>query len=321
MNRLPFPTVIDSTMRATFFECPQKFYWSFIRKLGPKEPSADLMAGGTFAHALETIRRLYYVERQPADLAIQQGLAAAIVYWGDFEVPEHKQQKSLERVLLAIGHYFSVWPLGEDKLIPVMWDGGDGIEFRFSLPMEIHHPETGEPIVYAGRSDMIANYLNQLWVVDEKTTSQLGASWSNKWNLRSQFTGYCHAARSFGLPVAGTIVRGISFLKNSFGDAEVITTRPEWMIDRWWEQLHYDVERMIHSWQSGRWDYALDEACNAYGGCAFTRLCMTNTPEEWVDTHYAPRHWNPLDKVPSGKPEATSVVEMQEVMLPPGVFR
>jgi hypothetical protein len=304
-------------MRATFVECPQKFYWSFVRKLGPKEGSPDLMAGGAFAKGLEVARRAFYLEGNDKFRALELGVLAAIEYWGDYDCPPHKQNKSLDRVIEGLAYYQQVWPFDTDYLKPHRWEGGSGIEFTFSLPMELAHPETGDPLIYAGRCDLIGEYNGQLWVVDEKTTSQLGSTWADKWNLRSQFTGYCKAARSFGLPVAGAIVRGISFLKNSFGNAQAITSRPEWFIDRWWEQLHYDAERMIHSWERGYWDFNLDEACTGYGGCHFSRLCLTPDPEPWIDGNYSPRNWNPLDKEPAGKPKQTElewpVVPMQDL--------
>jgi hypothetical protein len=296
-----FPTVIDSTIRASFVECPKKFYWSFIRKLGPKEGSADLIAGGSFAKGLEVARKLFYLEGHDKFRAMEYGIAAAIEEYGDFECPPHKANKSLDRVIEALGYYFTTWPLDTDYIKPHKWDGGGGIEFTFSLPMELAHPATGEPLVYAGRCDMIAEYNQQLWVVDEKTTSQLGATWADKWNLRSQFTGYVKAAQSFGLPVAGAIIRGVSFLKRSNDHAEAMTARPQWMIDRWWEQLHRDVERMLHCWHEEYFDYNLDESCNAYGGCPFSRLCLTPEPEAWIEGNYGTRDWNPLAKQPQPK--------------------
>jgi len=221
-------------------------------------------------------------------------------YWGEFEPPAHKQQKSLERVLGALASYFDQWPIGTDYIRPHQWHGGDGIELTFALPMEIAHPETGEPLLYAGRFDMLAEYQGQLWVEDDKTTSQLGPTWGDKWNLRGQFTGYCKAAHSFDLPVAGAIIRGTSFLKNSFGHAEAITARPKWMIDQWWEQLHRDTERMILCWQEGFYDQNFSDSCDAFAGCQFARLCLTQEPEEWIAGHYATRIWDPLAKDPTG---------------------
>lgn len=304
----PFPRAIDSTMRSEFVNCPTKFYWSHIRKLGPKEPSADLHAGGAYARGLEIIRRSFYVEKVPFSVAFERGVLAAIEYWGDYDPPAHKQQKNLDRVLGAMAYYFNQWPIETDYIQPHQWTGGDGIEFTFAMPMDLLHPETGEPLFYAGRFDMLAEYNGQLWVEDDKTTSQLGPTWGNKWNLRGQFTGYCKAARDFDLPVAGAIIRGLSFLKNGYGHAEAITARPDWFIEKWWEQLHYDAERMIQAWQDNRWDQNFGDSCDSFSGCPFTRLCLTPEPEAWIEGNYGVRDWDPLAKNPTGdKPEQPPV--------------
>jgi hypothetical protein len=303
-------------MRAEFVECPQKFYRSFIQKLGPTSPSPDLHAGGAYARGHEVIRTQFYVHGDPFPVAFQKGVIATIEYWGDYEPPEHKQTKNLERVLAALGYYYNQFPADRDYLKPHQWDGGAGIEFRFALPMEISHPETGEPLLYAGRCDMIAEYRNQLWVYDDKTTSQLGPTWGEKWNLRGQFTGYCKAARDFGLPVAGAIIRGLSFLKETkanpsgFGHAEAITTRPDWLIDKWWYQLHRDVERMIWAWREGYWDFNFSDACVAYSSCPFSRLCLSPNPENWIEGNYGNRNWDPLEVNPGGKPEPEAPSEL-----------
>jgi PD-(D/E)XK nuclease superfamily len=322
LKPIEFPRAIDSTMRAEFIACPRKFYWSFGRKLGPREPSADLHAGGAYAKGLETIREAFYYHKLPFAEAFEKGVLATIEYWGDYEPPEHKQQKNLERVLGALSYYFEQWPVESDYVKPYQWEGGHGVEFTFSMPMEIAHPQTGEPLLYCGRSDMIAEYQGQLWVEDDKTTSQLGPTWAQKWDLRAQFTGYCKAARDFGLPVAGAIIRGLSFLKptktnpSGFGHAEAITARPQWMIDQWWEQLHYDTERMIESWEAGRWDQDLSDSCVAFSACPFTRLCLTPEPEGWIEGNYATRNWDPLAKDPVGKPESQPLVPAEIVEIP-----
>jgi hypothetical protein len=302
LQRPPFPRVIDSTIRAEFVECPRKFYWSFLRKLGPLTPSTDLHAGGAYARGHEVIRKSYYVDGLPFPKALEQGILATVEYWGDFEPPANKQAKNLERVLGALVYYYDQWPVDRDYLKPHQWTGGAGIEFTFSLPMELPHPTTGEPLIYAGRCDMIAEYNGQIWVYDDKTTTQLGPSWAEKWNLRGQFSGYAFAARQFGLPVAGAIIRGVSFLKNSYGHAEAITTRPEWLIDRWWEQLHRDVERAIISWQEGYYDYNFSDACVGYSGCPFSKLCLVPDPEPWIEGSYGHRDWDPLAKDPVATP-------------------
>jgi len=311
----PFPAVIDNTMRSDYFDCKRKFFWSFIRQLGPLEPSADLHAGGAFAAGQEAIRNAFYRDGLSVSDSFKEGMTRTMEYWGEYEVPGHKEHKDLSRVLGALGYYYQVWPLGSDKLKPLVLQGKPSVEFSFAIPLPIDHPETGEPLIYAGRSDMIAEYGGSLYVEDDKTATQLGPTWPGKWDMRSQFTGYVYAARTIAqLPVAGVIVRGISFLKNGYGSAEAISSRPQWFIDLWYHQLLRDVTGMIQNWREGYWDYALNDACEAYGGCPFKKLCLTPNPESWIEGSYSTRIWNPLEKnplaiTPSQVPESGQLPE------------
>jgi hypothetical protein len=137
----------------------------------------------------------------------------------------------------------------------------------------------------------------------------LGATWSNKWNLRGQFTGYTWAMREMGFPVAGMIARGVSFLKNSFGFAESIQLRPQWMIDQWYLQMVSDVRRAKQAWIDGWYNQDFNETCAAYSGCPFQRLCTAVNPDQWIEGYYGTRHWNPLEKVPE-KHDKEQVVQI-----------
>lgn len=312
-----FPHVLDSTIVAESKGCEAKGYYSFVRQLGSLYPSIDLIAGGAFAKGLEVFRKHFYgLEAHSFEHSLREAFTAAILEYGDVEVPEHKVNKSPERVLEALVAYFERWPPASDHLKPHMVNGVPQVEFTFSIPLPITHPDTGHPLIYAGRFDMLALYNGQLVVDDEKTTSQLGPSWKAKWNLRAQFTGYCWAAREYGLPVIGAVVRGISFLKNSFGTEEVLQLRPDWMINQWYAQLLVDVERMKKSYVSGWYSQDFGDACADYSGCPFQKLCTSHDPDNWVEGNYAKRMWNPLSKVPEAQPEQ----KIESVALPEGIF-
>lgn len=297
--RPDFPELIDNTARADYVKCGQLFFRSHVQKIGPATPSIHLHAGGALAAAFEVTRRAYYEARLPIPECIRLGLQELIKRYGPINLPQGKQgDKSLEGCIRAFDSYFQRYPLDSEQFVPHIAPNGKAmLEFTFSIPMNIEHPQTGNPLIYAGRSDMIGNRMGTLYIVDEKTSTQLGEQWSNQWDLDSQNTGYIHAALSYGLPVAGAVLRGIGMLKTKITHAEVIVHRGQWEIDRWWHQLHRDAQRMIDNWRDGYWDYALTkEACNAYGGCPFKMLCESPDPEQWIPLHFRQRHWNPLAK-------------------------
>lgn len=311
------PRVIDSTIRADYVACQTKGFWSFQRKLGPPDSSTDLIAGGAFAKGLEVFRRCYYGQKLSIPDSYQQGALAAIAEYGTHEAPKHKEAKSCVRVVEALADYIAHYPPASDHIVPHMvgeYKDEPCVEFTFSLPLPILHPETGEPFLYAGRFDMLGVRQGQLVVVDEKTTSQLGPTWVNKWNLRGQFTGYIWACQQYGYPVLGAVVRGVSFLKGSFGHAEALQLRAPWQLDQWYEQLLADVRGMVVAWESGWYNQALDEACAGFSGCPFQTLCLAHDPEAWT-SKYGIRDWDPLKKVPYVQVERP----VETIALPEGV--
>lgn len=299
--RPEFPGVIDSSMMGYWRACPRKFWWRHIRNLAPKGSNIHLHAGGAFAKGLEHARQAFYRDGKSADEAIAQGAVALIKAWGNEDLYED-QNKGLGRMLGGLDYYLSeAFPLASDYMLPFELEPGKkAIECNFGLPIGVNHPQTGDPILYAGRFDMLAVHRDQqvLFVEDDKTTSSLGAQWSSRWTMRSQFTGYVWGAQQYGLPVAGAIIRGISFLKNGYDKAESIQMRPEWVVERWLRQVQTDLRSMIRAWENGEWDYNLDESCAAYGGCPYLTLCGARDPEPFVPVYYDIHQWNPLEVKP-----------------------
>lgn len=296
MTRPPFPSVIDSTLRASFVSCPQKFFLEYVSHWKPKTPSVHLHAGGAFAKALEVARIAFFKDRRPADEAVALGLQALLETYGSFECPPDSA-KSCERMLGALAYYFDQYGLETDNATPIELPGGaTGVEFSFAEPIDVLHPETGDPILYCGRMDQIVNYAGGVFGEDDKTTSSLGASWSQQWDLRSQFTGYTWACQRAGIPLQGFLVRGIAILKTKFDTQQALTYRPAWMIERWYNQLNRDVRRMIECWKEGYWDYNLDGACTEYGGCTFRKVCLAQNPKAWLETDFERREWSPLTR-------------------------
>ena len=142
---------------------------------------------------------------------------------------------------------------------------------------------------------MIAEFANGVYVVDEKTTSQLGASWSRQWEMRGQFSGYVWAAERGGIRRPdGCIIRGVSILKTKYDTQQVVTNRAAWEVDRWLDQTVRDIQRAITMWESGHWDYAMDGACSEYGGCSLLQICKSKNPDEWLPMSFEQRVWDPL---------------------------
>lgn len=296
MERPLFPDVLDNSLLSSLRSCPRKVQLEYLEHWKPNSPNIHLHAGGAFAHGCEAVRMSYYVSGETSDVAVARGVRSLIEFYGDFECPADSV-KSMERMCGALVYYFDNFPLETEAATPVILPSGKrGIEFSFLEPMGVSHPETGAPLLYSGRFDMLADYAGGVFGEDDKTASQLGATWPNQWPLRAQFTGYAWGAAKAGRPIQGMLVRAVSILKTKYDHASTVTYRPQWMIDRWEEQTYRDVTRLIRMWEEGYFDYNLDDSCNAFGGCIFKSVCQSPEPEKWLAVGFERRKWDPVER-------------------------
>jgi hypothetical protein len=275
-------------------------------KRGSSEKSVHLVFGGAMARGLETVRRQFYEQAIPLDEAIEAGKLSLIQYWHeqDFPIETEKSPKSLANCILALDSYFNHFNPHDDYLTPHMYTSNGAtraaVEFSFAIPLiGTSHPTTGEPILYTGRFDMLANSRHSagFYIVDDKTASQLGSSLAKSMRLRSQFTGYTWACQQLGYEIAGTVVRATQTLKTKIEHTEIIEQRPHHLVDRWHAQLIATIDRMIEMWRNSDFPYALDDACGSYSGCGFQDACARVDPIDTVDRFYDVREWDPLSVV------------------------
>lgn len=309
-----FPEILDSSMLAQYKSCAEAFRKAYILHWKPKASSVHLHAGGAFAKGLEVARKAFYTgeivgfvngkwaamqaDPQDAETSVAVGLQALLAYYGDYECPPDSA-KSAERMAGAFEFYFDNYPLSHDDGYPISLPGGGrAIEYSFAHPLPILHPVTGNPLLYVGRMDSVIQYAGGSYICDEKTTTQLGASWPRQWDLRSQFTGYAWGCREAGIQVEGAIVRGVSILKTKYDTAQSINYRPEWQIDRWYRELLEWVEDIKINYArrgpNDPWRHNLDHSCAEYGGCQFREACMSQDEAPWLETAFEHRVWNPL---------------------------
>lgn len=293
----PFPEVIDSSLLSAWRSCRRKAKLEYFDHYKPRAHSVHLHAGGAYASGMEAARRAYFEEGRSEGDAVAIGLQALLAAYGDFDCPQDSA-KSAARMAGALEYHFSAYPLASEKAPPhVMPSGRRAIEFNFTEPIDLRHPESGQPLLFCGRFDQIVDYAGGLWGFDDKTTSALGATWPKQWDLRSQFSAYCWGSARQGLRLAGFLIRGISILKTKYETQEAITYRPQWLVDQWYESMLEDVADMIASWETGRWRPNFDEACTSYGGCMFRQVCLAQEPERWLEVGFERRAWNPVTRV------------------------
>ncbi len=308
---ISFPLYVDSSMLTTWRACRRKHYWSTLRSLYPMGKSVHLIAGGAFAGGIEAARRACFSAPIPEHFTLEELAYAALPpfarLWGDF-VPEERSSKTFDNTFNALVHYLEHYHPGTDELQPMLRpDGSPAVEYKFAVPIDgVTHPETGDPILFSGRFDMVGTLNGVPCIVDEKTTGSLGFNWADKWDLRGQFLGYIWALRKQGIDVSHAVINGIAILKTKNEIQRAVVKYPEHMIARWEAQMTADIMEMIRSYKhflagvrsfDTTYTYNFADSCESYGGCAFAVLCGARDPEPFT-SNYIKYRYDPLSVTP-----------------------
>lgn len=315
------PPIVDATMLTCARSCMQRFYNEFVLGLRPAHISIDLHAGGVTASTIEAVHRGVWEQGLPFDDALARGHGVFIREWGDFPTSDD-DLKTPARMWEAIEEYFHLYPPLMDHCQPYWVNGKATSEFSFAIPLDLPgwplHPVSGDPFIYTGRADMLGTYKGRPCIRDEKTGSKLDRNWSEKWDLRAQFQGYCWAAQHGGIDCDTVIVRGIIPYKKQIPRCpEAIKFYPRWQIDRWFETTRRTLCQIVQAWKEGYWEYNLGDSCTQFGSCSFMSLCTI--PEEQREnwrSNYAVRRWNPLDRNPikSAEPVPSGSEKLMEAL-------
>jgi PD-(D/E)XK nuclease superfamily protein len=300
-----FPSAIDNSMRKELVKCEMAAHYKYELNLRANDTSTvDLIAGKAFAAGMEAMRKAYYIgEASPYD-ALQLGIKALYASYGSF-IPPAKSNKTADRMAGALAYYCQEFPLESEPLQPVtLPDGRRLIEVGYQFSTGITHPDTGLDIPYVCNFDMLAwDDQGDAWVVDEKTTSQMGDKWANQWLLDSQMTGYCMGARlileeaRLDYPVRGAIINGIAIRLRDYEVKRWPTYREQWEIDRWFEQMQNDLTHWKAAYRHQDHRQILDHACANYNNpCEFAILCKSRNPERLIEGSYHVVKWNPVTR-------------------------
>lgn len=309
-----FPEVVSSSTIGQYTSCPKKFFFGTVLNLTKKSTNIHLNAGGALAAALNEFRRSFYApdSAKDIDLSLAIALRTLILTYtsGAGELPASEwerlnlEAKGLPNLAVALIAYVEHWnPLDPYTIHPYVDDTGEvWAERSFTFPTQVIHPDTGMPILYSGRVDCIGEHAGYKYIMDEKTTTAIGKTWSAQWDLRSQFIGYSLGFISNFPEVAGTWVRGIALLKESIKFAEHPVNVPTWLIRDWWTDLNYLIADAVRDWKTGHFRSARDSACHQYSGCSYLPLCKLPVEhrQSFMKPLFTQSRYDPLtgDRIP-----------------------
>ena len=274
-----------SYSRLNYYQtCPRLYYWRFVRNLIPTKTPLPLIVGKAVHAGLASH---YAKEGNPLEHAHESFVEAKEeVAWLKEEMEGLATQEKYVDYILE--QYIQHWADEPWTMLAPEVEG---------------HIELGEHLFFF-RLDGLISWKGRPWLLEHKTTSQLGPSFFNRFRNDGQITGYCYGAwKKLGHRPVGALINAIRKTRNLEGVefARDVVMRSERQLEDYMIQVALqcaDIERIVkeEAYEGGdlRAWYMHTGSCNNWNRqCDFTELCYSfkpgllelfrQRPEDYVD--------------------------------------
>jgi hypothetical protein len=316
--------ILDNFSMSMFQTCPAKWLLRIKQGWQPLRSSAALNAGQVLHKGLE----VWYATQgvlTPGE-RIRDGIKAMQEVW-PVEMPAD-DFRTLEKVTDTFLKYIQRYPTENWKIVGAE-NGAPMVEVNFTIPTGMYLdtcpdclydncgrrlvgtakdkellengicPQCGghlESIEYGGIFDLLVEQSGYVYVVDHKTTTQMGQYYFNQYKPNNQMTGYCWAGEQLsGRKVGGAIINAIGWFKvgaTKFERHHTGRSRPD--ISMWLENVRQVANQMKRAEVLG--EYPMNtNACTMYGRCEFHQVHTLDSPElqqKALETYYQIKHWD-----------------------------
>jgi len=293
---------IDNFAISNFMACPAKFKLRMIDGWTARRRSAALGFGSVLHEALAA----WYKTGNPV-----KGLEAINENWPDAHpVDDYRTKAKCAEVFLAyVKHYpaetFSIVGMPDTPQIEVTFTLETGMYLPCDCGWEDHNKwdrycggcgKEKEQIEYGGIFDGLVEFASNVYVLEHKSTSQLGAYYFNQFKPNNQVTGYTWAGGKLtGGRVAGAIINAIGVYKASATKfLREITTRSTFEVDEWLENLYNVCVQIKDCERRGYWPM-YTPSCTQYGKCEYHDIHVLGHPverEKRLEQDYVKSTWS-----------------------------
>jgi hypothetical protein len=273
----------DNSTLEKFQSCQREGqFYVWERRCGA--PTAALNLGSAMHEAWELLY-LYGFSNETLSLCLQRIVDHYTVH------PLSDDWRTCEFALNAFGAYYRQYSAHEN-LVPVNHNGHLFVENAFEILLGsinvdgfIDCPIRGRTYVkrlniyWIGKIDIAVNFMDQLLVVDHKTTSRLGNTFWDKFQLSGQMLGYAWALQQiFGEPCAGVIVNVAAFRKpTKTGTSCEFHRQPYYYqpdaIDEWKVDTLTSISDFIASSVRGTFPPSKCNCIRVWGKCGYFDVC------------------------------------------------
>ena len=256
----------DYTMMSDFLRCRFYYYFRHIRHLVPKVTPAPLSFGKTWHSATEMLAK----GKSSED--------AQKHFKTDYKNETRDEMRTPERGALMVKMYEEKY-----KRAP--------IKFLYTeTPFALHLPNN---VILCGRMDGIVEWRDGVYVFERKTTSKLGATFFEKFELNYQIDGYCLGCMELVGACNGAIMDIARVCKPApkmdvdFVRDIVSRTKDELVLAK------KNIVEIAYDMQNGPLYQNKDSCMLYYRKCQYHDLCMSGCDERVIKAQYDVAIWDP----------------------------
>lgn len=290
--------------------CPRRYYHRMVQGYTIRRRSAALGFGGALHAGLAEWYKHTHLSNEERLALAHKAIEAN---W-DPSVPS-EDYRTLSKCLDVMTEYARYYP--EETFDVVGAPDRPIVEVTFTLETGMYLPcvdcegpdESGpfdahcslcgvlkEPIQYGGIFDGLTRFGDKVYILEHKSTSQLGAYYFNQFKPNNQVTGYIWAATQLsGMEVAGAILNAIGVYKVGKTKFErSVSTRNAGDIDEWKMNVYDTCVEIAHHTRLGRYPQRTP-SCTQYGLCEFHQVCTLTQLEhrqKRLDQDYVKSDWD-----------------------------
>ena len=278
--------IIDNYALSNFQSCPAKYDLRMRQRWTARRKGAALGFGGALHHGLAEWYKTGQIKR--ALLAIDEKWPA--------ESPED-DYRTKAKCLEVMLDYVKKYPAENFKVIGA--PDSPMIEQTFTLPTGLCLDD-GESIEYGGIFDGLIEFAGAVYVLEHKSTSQLGPYYFEQFKPNNQVTGYIWASGKLtNLRVGGAFINAIGVYKASATRFErQVTNRSEEDIATWLHNLREWCQLIRNCETKGFWPLNT-QSCTMYGRCEYHSVHTLSSQREQelrLENDYVKEAWSFEDR-------------------------
>lgn len=223
------------------------------------------------------------------------------------EIPEG-EFRTAERAIEMCKKYNAHYPIESFEVVKK--DGQPLVELPFAAPLgKIRLRgdfDVEVPVIWTGRIDMVIRVSEQLFVLDHKTTSMLGATYFSEFYNSNQMKGYIwYVQQALKTPVSGAFINALANRKPTKTGVAIEFARDKiyydsTVIEEWPKNVLSICSNFLNQCEDDYFPMHEKWCVAKYGKCPYFEVCTLSPDQRPIMLNsgmYQNVTWNPLNPI------------------------